>query len=701
MAQECREPDRLPLEELPGIGPRRAALFARLGVTTVGDLLYHLPRRYEDMSQVRPIREVGPGERVTVRGRVSAVRETKARGRRLYAVKAVVEDGTGSLNAQWFFAGRRLPLASRLTAAEEIILHGLVRAEGAGLVVKNGEWEAAARGSLHVTGIVPVYVATEGLSGRVIRSAVARAVAEFADRLSDPLPPGLAERYRLKPLGEALRQVHLPRSLQEAEDGRGRLAFEELLLFQLALGRRRRWREEREGGISFAGPPRLTREFRARLPFVLTAAQQRVSGEIFQDMAKGRPMERLLVGDVGSGKTVVAGAAAVRAVECGRQAALMAPTTILAEQHHRTLRTLLAGLPVRVGLLVSELERGERQRVLAQAAQGEIDLLIGTHALLEESVRLPRLGLVVIDEQHRFGVRQRAALAEKGPFPDVLVMSATPIPRTLALTLYGDLDLSVLDESPPGRQPVKTRWLAEEERPRVYDFLRRQAAAGRRSYVVCPLVAEGEERPPGVKNAVEEVRRLAALLPGLRLGVLHGQLPAKEKEAVMRRFRDGELDVLVATTVIELGVDVAQAAVMVVENAERFGLAQLHQLRGRVGRSAVQGWCLLFGEPQTERGRARMAAFARLSTGQALAEADLKLRGPGQFFGTRQAGLPEFRLPLPELFGDLRRAEAARQAAREILAADWGLDRPEHRGLAGAVAQRFGTVLGGAAGRCG
>ncbi len=695
------EAEDAPLERLKGIGPRRAALFQRLGITSVGDLLYHLPRRYEDLADVTPIARVVPGNRVTVRGRVVTARETRARGRRLQVVKAVVEDATGTINALWFFAGRRFPLAQRLNEAGEIILHGPATAEDSGVVIRNGEWEAVDRNSLHLSGLVPVYPATEGLPGRVIRSAVAVALAEFGDLVRDPIPADLARRHGLVELPQALRQAHFPGSAGEAREARRRLAFDELFLFQLALGLRRRWREEAGQGIRFDGAPALTREWRAKLPFTLTSGQERVLKEILADMAAPRPMERLLLGDVGSGKTVVAAEALVRAVECGYQAALMAPTAILAEQHRRTLSGLLGGLPVRVVLLSSGQEEGERRRLRAQVARGEADVVIGTHALLEEDVTFTRLGLVVIDEQHRFGVRQRAALAGKGRLPDVLVMSATPIPRTLALTLYGDLDLSVLDESPPGRKPVRTMWLGEDERDRVHDFLRRQAEAGRQAYVICPLVAEGEETPPGVKNTVEEAERLAAVLPQLRIGVLHGQLSPAEKDEVMRRFRDRELDLLVATTVVELGVDVATAAVVVVENAERFGLAQLHQLRGRVGRGTLQGYCLLFGEPRTERGRARMSAFARLTSGQALAEADLDQRGPGEFFGTRQAGLPEFRLPLAELFGDGKTVEEARRAAREILAGDPGLALPRHRRLAEVLPRRFGALLAGAEGQSG
>lgn len=688
----------LPLERVRGIGPARAALFGRLGVATVGDLLYHLPRRYEDLTEVTPIGSVVSGTRVTVRGRVIAAREARSRSRRLQVVKAVLDDGTGRINALWFFA-RRMPMAKRLLSAGEIVLHGPVSAEAQELVIKNGEWEAVDRQSVHLSRVVPIYPATQGLPARLIRSAMAAALEQFGRDINDPLSPAIASGHGLLPLPDALRRAHFPHTPEEVKAARRRLAFDELLLFQLALGLRRRWREGAGRGIRFTGPETLTKELRRQLPFALTAGQERVVAEILADMAASRPMERLLLGDVGSGKTVVAALALLRAVECGYQGALMAPTAILAEQHRRTLDRLCGDGPVRMALLTSAQDERERRRILAQLARGEVDLVVGTHALLEESVAFQRLGLLVIDEQHRFGVRQRAALAGKGSLPDVLVMSATPIPRTLALTLYGDLDLSVLSGGPPGRKPVKTRWLGEDERPRAYDFIRRQAEAGRQTYIVCPLVAEGEESPPGVKNTLQEAERLRTILPGLRIGVLHGQLSADEKDEVMQHFRDGKLDVLVATTVIELGVDVATAAVMVVENADRFGLAQLHQLRGRVGRGSIQGWCLLFGEPKTEKGRERMEAFARLGTGEELAEMDLKLRGPGEFFGTRQAGLPEFRLPLSELFGQPKTVEEARRAAKEILAGDPDLVLAENRGLAAGLAERFGAWLGEAGGQ--
>lgn len=687
---------------MKGIGPRRAELFQRLGIASVEDLLYHLPRRYEDWSHLTPIGQVKAGERVTVRGLVRAVRDVRARRGRLQVVKAVADDGTGTINALWFYAGRRLPLAQRLSEAGRIILHGPVTAEESGLVIRNGEWEPAGPAERPSPGLDPVYAATEGLPGRVIRSAVASALDEFGGELYDPVPDELRTAHRWRPLVEALRLAHFPGSLSEAAEARRRLAFEELFLFQLALGLRRVRREAAGAGIAFRGRPSLTDGLRRNLPFRLTAAQERAIGEIVEDMAAPQPMERLLLGDVGSGKTVVAALALARAVECGYQGVLMAPTAILAEQHRQTLARLYAGLPVKVGFLVAGQEGDERRRVLAEAAQGELDVVVGTHALLEEGVAFARLGLVVIDEQQRFGVRQRAALAGKGRLPDLLVMSATPIPRTLALTLYGDLELSVIDGAPPGRRPVRTLWLGEEDRPRAYDFLRRQAAAGHQSYVVCPLVAEGEETPPGVKNAVEEAARLARLLPGVRIGVLHGQMTGREKDEAMRAFRDRKVDVLVATTVVELGVDISTAAVMVVENAERFGLAQLHQLRGRVGRGRIQGYCLLFGEPRTPQGQRRMAAFAQLNDGFRLAEADLELRGPGEFFGTRQAGLPEFRLPLAEVFGDARLSEEARQAARAVLRRNPEQGLASQPGLADLLHRRFGALLGEAGERsCG
>lgn len=682
-----------PLERVKGVGPKRAQLFARLGVSTVGDLLYLLPRRYIDMAQLTPIAEAQVGRRVTVRGRVLAVKESRARGRRLQVVKALLGDGTGTLGALWFNAGRRLPLAQRLAEAGEIILHGVVTGDGPGPVIKGGEWDPVARDSLHLKGLVPVYPGTEGLPGRVIRASVAEAVAEWAPNVGEPLPGGVRDRLALPELGEALRCVHFPESAEQAAAARRRLAFDELLLFQLLLGLRRAWREEAGRGIAFTGPRTLSGRFRAQLPFALTGDQERALAEIEADMAAARPMERLVLGDVGAGKTVVAASALVRAVECGYQGALMAPTAILAEQHHRTLVRLLGELPIKVALLTSAVSERERRQIAAQLAAGEVDVAVGTHSLIGEGVDFHRLGLVVVDEQHRFGVRQRAALAGKGMLPDVLVMSATPIPRTLALAFYGDLEVSTLATLPPGRRPVKTVWFEEKDRPRIYRFITEQAAQGLRTYVVCPVVEEGGEGQAGVKNVVQEAERLGRTLPGVRVGLVHGQMSPDEKGAVMQAFREGRLDVLVATTVIELGVDVPEATVMVVENADRFGLAQLHQLRGRVGRGTAQGYCVIFGEPRTPAGQERMKAFARTASGFDLAEADLRLRGPGEFFGTRQAGLPEFRLPLAELFGDPRLLEEARLQAREFLAEDPGLAGAEHRGLAAALARRFGDLL--------
>ncbi|MDR7478092.1 MAG: ATP-dependent DNA helicase RecG, partial [Armatimonadota bacterium] len=562
------------------------------------------------------------------------------------------------------------------------------RRERGQIEVESPEFERASEedGTLHTGRVVPVHPATEQLSPRLVRRAVHAALEAFAQRVPELLPEDVRARYGLLPVREALWRVHFPDTVEEGDRARRTLAFAEFLELELALLLRRR-------AVAAATKPHRYREdgglleaFLDTLPFQLTGAQRRAIEQIRRELYSPHPMNRLLQGDVGSGKTVVAAAAVVVCAGGGHQAAVMAPTEILAEQHYLTFRRFLEPVGVRVVLLTGGMRRSEREAVLAEVARGEADLVVGTHALLQEDVVFDRLALVVVDEQHKFGVAQRAALRAKGHEPDVLVMTATPIPRTLALTLYGDLDVSVLDELPPGRHPVRTYHRFPDRRDRVYEFVRQQVQAGRQAYVVCPLVEESER--VDASAAVELYERMRTqVFPDLRVGLLHGRMPVAEKDAVMEAFRRGEIQVLVATPVIEVGVDVPNATVMVVEDADRFGLAQLHQLRGRVGRSSHRSYCILISALPTDEARRRIDALVDTNDGFRIAQVDLELRGPGEFFGTRQHGLPEFRVADP--IGDVALLERAREAAERILEEDPQLERPEHRVLRERLLRRY------------
>jgi ATP-dependent DNA helicase RecG len=679
-----------------GVGPARANLLRRLGIHTVADLLYRLPRRLEDRRHFSRIYDLTHGRVETVRGTVVRVHQFRPRHRRRFVItKAAVTDGTGILHAVWYnqpYVLRQLPKGA------PVVLHGRVQRQAGEIQMAAPEFEVLdeTEETLNVGRIVPVYPSTEGLSQRVQRMIVARALDDSGPA-EEWLPDGIRRRHHLPDLARALRQVHFPDSLEEYEAARSRLAYEELLLFQLLLLGRKAAQEAEERAVRYGDPGDLPIRFHAALPYALTGAQRRVIAEILRDLSGPHPMNRLLQGDVGSGKTVVAATALLHCVGGGAQGALMAPTEILAGQHYLTLRALLEPLGVGVILLIGGLSRTARQEALERVRDGRADIVIGTHALIESAVEFHRLGLAVVDEQHRFGVLQRAALRAKGRRPDVLVMTATPIPRTLALTLYGDLDVSTLDELPPGRCPIRTFHRPSGRRPQVYEFVRAQVAEGRQAYIVCPLIEESDKL--AAEAATDLAARLrAGPLRGLTVGVLHGRMKVDERDHAMRALRAGEINVLVATTVIEVGIDVPNATVMVVEDADRFGLSQLHQLRGRVGRGAHQSYCILIADPKTAEAEARLAAMVETTDGFRIAQRDLEIRGIGELVGLphsaadglRQHGMSDLRVA--DLVEDQAWLDRARADAAVIIRDDPGLRHPEHRGISAALHARFGSA---------
>jgi ATP-dependent DNA helicase RecG len=688
------EPLDQPITLVRGIKAGLQARLAKLDVRTVRDLLYHFPNRHNDFADVSTIAELMRDQDQTVI--VTVWHAHVARLGRRPGTEADVGDETGSMRVVWF---NQPYLAEQLKAGDRIVLSGKVSFFNRSKTMENPEWERMEGGDLTHTGrLVPVYPLTQGLSQRTLRRAVKEATDRFAGALKETLPAALRERLGLPGLAAAVRAMHYPGSHQEREAARRRIAFDELLAVQLTvLGQRRAWQEGLAPALPADG---ALAAYRAALPFSLTNAQERVLGQILDDLGRTRPMARLLQGDVGSGKTAVAAAALVIAAAAGYQGAIMAPTEILAEQHFRTLSSLLAGVLLagrkpRVELLVGSQTASRKRGTAGAVAAGEVDVVVGTQALIQEGVAFKRLGVAVVDEQHRFGVMQRAALRDRAirrneATPHLLVMSATPIPRTLALTFFGDLDVSVIDELPPGRLPVETRWVGPEERGDAYRFVREQIREGRQAFVVCPLIEESAVLQ--TRSATREYERLSRqVFPELKLGLLHGRMGGAEKDQVLAAFRRGDLQVLVATTVIEVGIDIPNASVMLIEGADRFGLAQLHQLRGRVGRGAAQSYCLVLSDDPSYNARQRLQLLEDLSDGFALAEADLRLRGPGDYFGTRQSGVPEFHAAD---FSDIGLIETARQEAMRLLEEDPDLTQPQHLELKAAVL-RAGPSIGG------
>ena len=663
-----------PVTYLKGVGPARATSLAKLGITVAGDLLRHVPHRYEDATTVTPIAAAAVGADVTVLGKVIAKGVLPTR-KGLRVFQAVIQDASGMLEIAWPgqpFLDRTIDKDDWLLCTGPVrFFHGR-RLQPREFVNLGPEEEGTGEGR-----VLAVYPSTEGLSVRLLRAMVQQHLDALLPLVEEPLPAWVLDAGDVPPLPEALRMVHRPTSVVEAVRGRSRLAFEELLCVQLLHRKANQVARESRGGRVFENRRDLTSKLRAALPYTLTHAQVRAIREIVHDMESPRRMHRLLQGDVGAGKTVVAVFSALLAMENGAQVALMAPTELLAEQHARGVATLLAPLGIVPVLLTGRLGAKERRAALTRLASHEPVLAIGTHALLQDEVHFANLGLVIIDEQHRFGVEQRAVLSTKGATPDVLLMSATPIPRSLALTMYGDLDVSVLDERPPGRQPVTTVVRPESARAKVFEFANAQLDAGRQVYVVYPLIETSEKIDLKAATVMHEAL-VAGPLAGRRVALLHGRLPADERDAIMRRFRDGAIDVLVATTVIEVGIDVGNATVMIIEHPERFGLSQLHQLRGRVGRGAEQSYCVLLGDVGAEAAE-RLGMFAATDDGFEIARADLQLRGMGDLFGAKQHGLPAFRIADP--LRDEALNETARSVADRLLRDDPALVKPAHAGL--------------------
>lgn len=670
-----------PVDALPGIGRERKALLANLGLHTLGCLALHLPRAYQDRRTLTPIGELAPGMEATVTGEVTAARNRRMRGRNSLA-EVRVSDGTGEAAALFFGRGF---LAYSLKPGTRVILTGKVES-GDPPAMRSPEYEVLEDEQdegLNTGRITPVYRLTGKLGQRHMRRWIREALHRTLPGLEETLPGALRARRGYPPLQEALLAAHFPETAEAAEAARERFAYEELLAVQLAAMGSSPAEGQGPVGVMHRVDGPLLRALRESLPFTLTPGQERAVEDILGDMAAPRSMLRLIQGDVGCGKTAVALHAIAAAADSGRQAALMAPTEVLAEQHALTLSRALAPLGIRVELLTGALRGAARLR--KEIAAGAVGVTVGTQALIQEQTEFHDLGLVIVDEQHRFGVAQRGRLSAKGQMPDVLHMTATPIPRTLAITLYGGMDLTLITCMPPGRRPVKTRRIPESKLAELYRYLVRETGAGQQAYIVCPLVEESE-----AKALTPVIAHFEALstgpLAGAPCALLHGRLDAREKEDVLRRFQDGAIRILFTTTVIEVGIDVPNANIIVIENAPQFGLTQLHQLRGRVGRGTAQAYCFLLGEPTTEDGKQRLEILCNTQSGFEIAEADLRLRGPGEFQGLRQAGLSDLRAA--DLLRDAALLEVARRDARAILAADPGLEAPEHAGLARA-ARRF------------
>ena len=680
------------LTVLQGIGPRHAETLSKLGLRTLGDMLYYFPRRYEDYSQLKPIKSLWYGEQVTVIGTIQNVTSRPIRGGKQTVIEVVISDGTASLRLNYF---NQPWLVNRFKQGMAISVSGKIEQYLGRIIMNNPDWDPVEIESLHTNRIVPIYSLTEHLTQKWLRGIMKQVVTYWAPATVDALPESIRSSAKLMSLGEAILQVHFPDSQEQLKAARERLAFDEIFYLQMGVLRQKRnWKQVDARRFSVSDEwmgARLN-----SLPFALTSAQSRALSDIRADLNSGKPMNRLIQGDVGSGKTVVAALGAAMVTSAGAQAAILSPTSILAEQHYQNFLNLLAGengvlKPEQIRLLISDTPDKEKEEIRALLSSNHIKLIIGTHALLEDPVKFSDLHFAVIDEQHRFGVEQRAALRAKGTTPHLLVMTATPIPRSLALTLYGDLDLSIMDEMPAGRQPVNTYLLRPQERERAYTLIRGQIKDSKQVFIIYPLIEESENIE--ARAAVDDYETLSKeIFPDLKLGLLHGRMRPDEKDSTMLKFRDREYNILVSTTVVEVGVDVPNATVMLIEGADRFGLAQLHQLRGRVGRGSAQSYCLLIPTHEDAAENERLRAMVESNDGFVLAERDLKQRGPGEFLGTRQSGYAS-GLRMASL-SDVKLIEKARAQAQSLFEQDADLSRPEHALLSETFERYWGDGKG-------